>query len=332
MIYEWRFLNPAFLALLPWPLVWLAWHRWRSGKRHPTLVYSDVSLLGGIQPTFKQRVLRLMPWVRVLVLMLGIIALARPQYGSIERHVNSMGLDIALVIDVSGSMQAQDFKPNRLEAAKAVVKKFIEGRPNDRISIIIFAEDAAVLSPPTFDSEAAKLFVDNIHDQIIPNTRTAIGMGLALGVDKLKDSKAKSKVLVLLTDGDNNAGVIQPLQAAEAAKALKIRTYTIGVGTDGETVIPQQTPLGPVMQRVTFTIDEDTLTKIAEMTGGKYFRAKEERALARIYNEIDHLEKTEIEATNYANFDERFMWLWGPALALVLLEFLLRAFWLVRLP
>ncbi|MCB2154096.1 VWA domain-containing protein [bacterium] len=330
---EWRFLYPWILALLPLPLIWLAWHYLRRARRHPSVLFSDTAPFAAGTKTLKIRVLQLMPVLRALVLILGIIALARPQFGQVERQRAALGVDIALAIDVSGSMQAADFTPNRLEAAKEVVHDFIDGRSSDRISLVVFASTAAVLCPPTFDRQAVKLFIDTIQDGILNNEKTAIGTGLALAVDKLRDSEAKSKIVILLTDGENNTGTIAPLQAAEAAKALGVRVYTIGVGSNSITEIPVQDPLfGQRMVRQQVTIDEETLQQIAKETGGRYFRATNEDALRQIYSEIDHLERTEIEVNEYDDFDERFMMFWTPALILLGLEFLLRGFWLVRLP
>ena len=330
---EWRFLYPWVLALLPLPLLWLVWHYWRRARRHPAFLFSDIKPFAAGTKTLKIRVLRLMPVLRALVLMLGIVALARPQFGQVERQRAALGVDISLAIDVSGSMQAMDFEPNRLEAAKAVVHDFIEGRTSDRINLVVFASTSAVLCPPTFDRQAVKLFIDTIHDGILNNEKTAIGTGLALAVDKLRDSEAKSKIVILLTDGENNTGTIAPMQAAEAAKALGVRVYTIGVGSNSVTEIPVNDPIyGRRLMRQQVTIDEETLKQIAEETNGRYFRATNEDALREIYSEIDQLERTKIEVNEFDDFEERFMSFWTPALFLLGIEFLLRGFWLVRLP
>ncbi|MEQ8820059.1 MAG: VWA domain-containing protein [Sumerlaeia bacterium] len=319
-VLEWRFLHPWFLVLLPLPLIWLWWHLRTGAKRRPAMAFSGLEPFRGAGQSMKTRALKWMPWVRTLVLMLGIVALARPQYGQVERRVAARGIDISLAIDVSGSMVDNNdrglFLPNRMEVAKEVVQDFVSGRENDRLSIVLFAKTAAVLVPPTFDRMVVANFVSNIRQNFLDGSNTAIGMGLALAVERLKDSEASSRIVILLTDGQNNAGTIAPLQAAEAAKALDIRVYTIGMGAPGA----EQ------------GLDEGTLQEIANTTGGKYYRATSEDVLMRIYNTIDELEKTEIEVSEYADYEERFAMLWYPALILLGLEVLLRAFWIGRLP
>ncbi|MCC6547079.1 VWA domain-containing protein [Candidatus Sumerlaeota bacterium] len=333
MIY--RFLHPWWLVALPLPFVWLLIQRRMERKRSPSILFSDLSVLEGIPITFAQRVHYLLPWIRSFALLLGILAMARPQAGNIQFNTSSLGVDIAMVLDVSGSMQAQDFRPNRLEAMKEAAIRFIRNRESDRISVIVFGESAGVLCPPTLDMGAAELFVAAIQDGMIRNHSTAVGEGLALGVSKLKDSSAKSRVAILLTDGENNSGKIPPMQAAEIAKSLNVRVYTIGMGDDGSggaTIM-----IGG--QRVTIPgapagtpPAQDTLKEIARITGGQFFHASNERGLNQIYDEINKLEKTEIESTQTADFNERFMLFWYPALFLLALEFLARAFWLRRLP
>jgi len=336
---DWRFLHPWFLVLAPIPLLWLAWRVWKRDKLQPTVLFSDLAPYAAGGPSLKQRVWTSLPVLRAVVLLLGIVALARPQYGRVESRVDAFGLDIALALDISGSMEYQDFEPNRLEAAKRVLKEFVFERTSDRISVVVFAGAGAILVPPTFDTGAVAQQLDQVRSAVdqrygsaMPDG-TAIGTGLALALDKLKDSTAKSRVVVLLTDGENNAGQIAPLQAAEAAKALGVRVYTIGIGSNGMLQVNRRDAFGRIRQEIIqVTIDEKSLAAIAELTGGRYYNATSEDALRRVYAEIDKLEKTEIETSQYADFDERFMWLWTPALLLLALEFLLRAFWLVRLP
>ncbi|MDK2972118.1 MAG: Ca-activated chloride channel [Candidatus Sumerlaeota bacterium] len=333
---DWRFLHPWFLLLLPLPVIWLVVHYvWLARRARPSVVFSDTSLYAAGTNTVKIRVLRAMPVLRAAVLLLGIVALARPQYGQVERRQASFGIDIAVALDISETMDYTDFNPNRLEVAKTVLKEFVDGRGNDRLSLVIFGTSAALLCPPTFDHEAMKGFIDVITSRTFANQdrMTAIGDGLGLAVSKLRDSTAKSKVAILLTDGENNSGRLQPLQAAEAAKALGVRVYTIGVGSNSSIRIERTDLWGrPYTDSVAVSLDEDTLKEIASITGGRYFRAANEDALRQIYEEIDKLEKTEIETTKFDNFDERFQWFWYPALGLLALEFLLRAFWLRRLP
>jgi Ca-activated chloride channel family protein len=327
-----QFLNPEFLAALVLvPLaVWSAMRVRRIGR--PTLVYSDLAPMQGLRPTWRMRADALLPWMRGLALALGIVALARPQLGTVERNVRTLGVDIVLAIDTSGSMQAMDLEPNRLEAAKAAATDFVSRRRYDRIAVVLFGESAALLCPPTFDHDAVKMFIAAIRDKIIKGGSTAIGSGLALATSKLKDSPAKSRVVVLLTDGVNNSGIISPLQAAEAAKALGVRVYTIGVGGDRETLARVRDEFGRITTRPFEGVDSATLTKIAEMTGGRYFQAKDNESLQSVYKEIDRLERTELEVDETADYEERFLLLWGPALLLLGLETLLRALVLRRIP
>lgn len=334
MITDFRFLHPLlFAALALVPL--LLWLRIRNGRKGmPTVLFSDGALLATARPTWRTRAWAMMPWMRGAVLCLGIVALARPQLGTIERNVRSLGVDIAISMDVSGSMQAMDIKPNRLEAAKVTAAEFVRNRPTDRISVVLYGVDAAVLCPPTFDHDAVAMFINSIHNEIIDGQGTAIGTGLALAVDRLKDSEAKSRVVILLSDGQNNSGKIDPLQAAEIAKALDVRVYTIGMGGDGPALIQQTDPFGRVrtVSRPDMEVDEVTLRRIADLTGGRYFRATSTEGLTRIYSEINQLEKTEIETEESADYDERFMLLWIPGLILLGMEFLLRGFVLRRVP
>ncbi|MDX2175216.1 MAG: VWA domain-containing protein [Candidatus Sumerlaeia bacterium] len=333
MINEFRFLHPWVLAgIVLVPL--LLWRQLRAARREtPTFLFSDTAVLRGLGATWRTRAVASLPWLRAMVLSLGVVALARPQLGTIERNVQSLGVDIALVLDVSGSMQAVDLKPNRLEAAKLAATEFVRNRPSDRLSVVVFATSAALLCPPTMDRGAVETFINTIYQGIITNESTAIGTGLGLGVSQLKDSEAKSRVVILLTDGVNNSGRITPAQAAEAAQALGVRVYTIGVGGEGPAYIPQKTPFGGIVnQPINAEVDERGLTEIAEATGGRYFRAVDTESLLRIYDEINAMEKTEISVDETADFNERFAGLWVPALLLLGLELLLRAFLLVRIP
>jgi Ca-activated chloride channel family protein len=328
-----RFLHPWWLLALPLPFVWLLIQRWRETSSPPAVLYSDLSDLKGLPVSIGQRIHYLLPWGRCLALVLGVLALARPQSGTVEYSSSSLGVDIAMVLDVSGSMQEMDFKPNRLEAMKEAAVKFIRQRESDRVTVVVFGESAGVLCPPTLDMGAAQMFIEAIQDGILRNQSTAVGEGLALGVDKLKDSPAKSRIAILLTDGENNSGKILPMQAAEIAKSLKVRVYTIGVGRE-ELGMALNLGGGQITQmpmaRPQF--DDKTLKQIAELTGGRYYHATDENALKKVYDEIDQMEKTEIETREAADYNEQFMVFWFPGLFLLALEFLLRAFWLRRLP
>lgn len=253
-----------------------------------------------------------------------IVALARPQTRNDEEMVSGEGIDIVLCIDVSGSMLAQDFTPNRMEAAKEVAANFIANRPTDRIGIVIFSGESFTLCPLTTDQTMLQSQVSGIQSGLLEDG-TAIGSGLATSVDRLRASQSKSKIAILLTDGENNGGQIPPVTAKELAKATGVRVYTIGVGTEGYAQVPMQTIGGTVvMQREKVNIDEKLLTQIATETGGKYFRAKDNESLKNIYDEIDKLEKTKIEVTALKRYSEKFFPLAIAAVILLLLELILR--------
>ena len=234
-----------------------------------------------------------------------IVALARPQTTSEGENISTEGIDIVLVTDVSGSMLAEDFRPNRIEAAKAVAAEFVDGRPNDRIGFVVFAGESFTQCPLTLDHAVVKELIAGVKSGLIEDG-TAIGMGLATAVSRLKDSESKSKVIILLTDGVNNKGVIDPMTAAGIASTFGIRVYTVGVGTIGMAPYPVQTPLGTQYRNVPVEIDEELLKKIAVQTGGTYFRATDNDKLQLIYAEIDRLEKTKIEVTQFRRHKEDF--------------------------
>lgn len=243
--------------------------------------------------------------LRLLCLTFLIIALARPQTPNDEQQTSGEGIDIILCIDVSGSMTAQDFTPNRLEAAKKVASDFVDQRLTDRIGIVIFSGESFTQCPLTTDHGVLKLQIEQIRNGLLEDG-TAIGSGLATSVDRLRTSKAKSKVIILLTDGVNNGGLIDPSTAKEIAKAFKIKVYTIGVGTEGYAPTPVNTPMGVVMQNEKVAIDEKLLRSISAETGGSYFRAKDDETLQKIYNEIGRLERTKVEITTYHRYSEKF--------------------------
>ncbi|MBK6525231.1 MAG: VWA domain-containing protein [Crocinitomicaceae bacterium] len=231
-----------------------------------------------------------------------ILALARPHLPSdIDEYQkkNMEGIDIVLAIDASGSMKAQDFKPNRLEAAKEVAINFIDERPADRIGLVVFQAEAYTQAPLTTDHELLKSLFTEVQNTAIITDGTAIGEGLATSINRLRESDAKSKVIILLTDGENNSGDTDPLTAANVAKENNICVYTIGVGQDGTAPYPVETPFGTMMQDMEVTIDEELLTEIADYTGGKYYRAKNETELEKIYDEIDQLEKSKVKVLEF---------------------------------
>jgi Ca-activated chloride channel family protein len=306
-----------FLALLP-ALGYIVFRLDR--RKRGTLRFSDVTHLKHVPRSLGMRLRVIVPILRIVVLGLLIVGLARPQSGWREQEVTAEGIDIMLALDVSNSMQAQDFTPNRLEAAKKVVGEFIDGRKkeNDRIGCVIFAATNFTLCPMTLDYGVLKDFLKRVDFNIINGTRTAIGMGLANGIRQLKESKARSKIIILLTDGSNNAGRIDPFTAAEMAKALHIKVYTIGVGSESRALMPGGLFGG--LRVAPAEYDEKTLRRIADITEGQFFKANNERKLAEIYSAIDAMEKTESKSLEYKYYDELMEWAVLPALALFLLE------------
>ncbi len=321
-----RFAHPwFFLLLLVLPL--LAWLSGRHGGQ-PAFLYSAVSLVKGISGITRSHVGGILLKLRWLALALLIAGLARPQVGEGELSVKASGIDIVVALDLSSSMMSEDFQlggqqVNRLIVAKDVLRKFIEKRSNDRIGLVAFAGRAYIVAPPTLDHEFLLQNLDRLDIGVIED-RTAIGSALTTSLNRLRDLKSKSKIVILMTDGQNNAGKVPPLTAAEAAQALNVKVYTIGVGTRGQAPIPVGMVLGRKRyQMVDVDIDEDTLKKIAERTGGAYFRADSTATLAQIYDRIDRLEKTEAEIKKFQQYQELFPWLVIPGMALLLLEIIL---------
>jgi Ca-activated chloride channel family protein len=267
----------------------------------------------------------------MVAMVLLIIALARPQSTSNHRDISVEGIDIVMAMDISGSMLAQDFTPNRIEAAKEVGINFINGRPNDRIGLVVFSGESFTQCPLTTDHVVLTNLYKELQSGMIEDG-TALGDGLATAVNRLKESKAISKVIILLTDGVNNMGSVDPVSAAEIAKLYGVRVYTIGVGTQGYAPIPVQTPFGTQIQNMEVQIDEPLLKRIADMTGAKYFRAVNKDALANIYGEIDRMEKSKVDVTEFRKKSEQFM-PWALAgLILLITELLLRYSVFRRLP
>jgi len=318
------FLHPYWLALLFAVVIALTWILWRR-KRYEGLRYSDIRLTEGTPATFWSR-LRLAPMgLRVGALSLAIVALARPQDPNTTREHFAEGVDIMLVLDTSTSMKAQDFRPNRFIAARDVASEFIAGRVSDRIGLIVFAALAFTQVPLTIDYPFLQEMLGQVEVGMIEDG-TAIGTALLTAVNRLKDSTAKSKVVILLTDGQNNRGEIDPATAADAASAMKVRVYTIGVGAHGSAPFLADDPFyGQRMMQIPVEIDEEMLTSVAEKSGGKYFRATNAGALRAIYNEIGELEKTKIEERIYTDYEELFPYFLWPAFFLLMLEFILGA-------
>ena len=313
--------QPWFLLLLIVIPVLIWWYAAKNNKRQGSIIISDISAKGlsSWKTSFRH-----LPFVlRLLAIMFIIAAIARPQTMFEEQNIEGEGVDIVLCIDVSGSMTAQDLKPNRLEAAKEVAIDFVNKRLTDRIAIVIFSGESFTQCPLTTDHGVLISAIENIRNGLLEDG-TAIGSGLGTSVDRLRTSKSKSKVVILLTDGENNGGLIDPQTAKEIAKAFQIKVYTIGVGTDGYAPQPVNTPMGVVMQQGKVSIDERLLKEIARETGGKYFRAKDNEGLTGIYDEINSLEKSKVEISNRTKYTEKFFPFVIAALALLFLEMLLK--------
>jgi Ca-activated chloride channel family protein len=328
-----RFASPWLLLLLPVGLGAAAYmaRRRRTGDARLDLPLASARISLGRSPWV--RLDPLLPWLRGLALLLLVLALARPQAGARIESVSSFGVDIVIALDNSGSMRAEDFQPdNRLEVARQTVLRFVGGRPGDRIGLVIFAGLAVTRCPLTLDHEMLAQFLNEVTFALPQQDGTALGMGLATAVNRLRESDARSKVVVLATDGMNNQGQIGPRAAAEAARALGLRVYTIGVGTEGLAPVPVQTALGIQYQLQEVRIDEELLTEIAEMTGGRYFRATDAESLETIFETIDSLEKTEIESRVRVLYSELFPFFLLPAGVMLLLEGALTVTRLRRIP
>ena len=317
------FAHPIFFGLLLL-IPFIIWWQLRGKKddspalRLTTLSGIDKGLAGG-----KARYRPVLFVLRIITFIALIIALARPQSSNTTENIDSEGIDIVLAMDVSGSMIAEDFKPNRIEAAKAVALKFVDQRPTDRIGLVIFSGESFTMCPITIDHNVLKEQISQVKNGMITDG-TSIGMGLATAVDRLRFSKGKSKVIILMTDGVNNMGLIDPITALEIAKAFKVRVYTIGIGTMGQAIMPVQTPMGIQKQMMPVEIDEPLLRKIATETNGKYFRATGNKSLEGIYTDIDKLEKTRIDITSYKHYAELFFPFAMLAVICLALEMLLR--------
>lgn len=326
MINEWYqhivFAYPFLLWLLLLLPILIVWYILREKKSSSSVTVSSLGIYR--KQSSSMNVMRHLPFVlRLLSLALLIVAIARPQTRSNEERVEGEGIDIVLCMDVSGSMLAEDFTPNRFEAMKRVAVDFVNARRTDRIGLVIFAGEPFTQCPITTDYAALKSQINALRSGILQDG-TAIGSGLATSVERLKKSKSKSKVIILLTDGENNGGMIPPSTAKEIAKAFQIKVYTIGMAAEGFVDMPQQTKAGIVMSLEKINIDERMLTEIARETGGSYFRAKDNESLSNIYSEIDKLEKSKIETSSFARYAEEFYLLAIAAAVLLLIEVWLR--------
>jgi Ca-activated chloride channel homolog len=302
------FLNPIFFWLFLLLPIAIAWSFWKRNKQSATLKISSTKGFAN-SGSFLTKLKPFLFVFRLLALSSLIIALARPRTVDVSNKTKSTkGIDIVMAIDVSGSMLAKDLKPNRMEALKEVATNFVENRPNDRIGLVVYASEAYTKTPVTSDKAIVEEAVKSIKYDRVLQDGTGIGMGLTTAVNRLKDSKAKSKIVILLTDGVNNAGFIEPETASDIAKQFGIKVYTIGIGTNGMAEFPYAiAPNGEFLfKMMPVEIDEKLLKSIAQKTGGKYFRATSNSKLESIYNEINKLETTEIEELKFYDYDEKF--------------------------
>ncbi len=323
------FSKPIFILLLPLPFLLLFFKK----RFKNTFKLTTKGIINGFPKTFRYKLYKILPFIWITSMVLIIFSLADPYSKREYEEIITYGVDIILTIDASGSMLAEDFKPqNRLNVAKEVVKEFIETRKNDRIGLVVFAADAITQCPLTLDKGLLLSFLDKIEVGILEDG-TAIGNGLALSVARLKNSKAKSKVIILLTDGQNNRGEISPLTAMEMAKTMKIKVYTVGVGTKGYAMMPYEDPIfGKRYVQVPVNIDEELLTKIAENTNGKYFRATDPESLKDIYKSIDLMEKSEVKTKKYMVFKSKYLYTLLPAFFIFLIWFFSSEFFFRGMP
>ncbi|NOZ07293.1 MAG: VWA domain-containing protein [FCB group bacterium] len=316
------FEHPLFLFLLVLPPLFLLWYLRKGRLQEATIRFSAIELIPRAAVRSGERKVKFLLFLKFLVFILLIIALARPRVTDTLRETNSDIIDIMLVIDQSSSMLAQDFQPNRLGAAKNVAKTFIKDRQGDRLGIIIFAGQSFIQCPLTTDTGVLVDFTDQIEIVDKEYDGTAIGMAIANAINRLRDSDTKSKIIILLSDGSNNQGELDPLTAADLAEKFGIKIYTVGAGSKGTAPYPVTDVWGrTTIQNVEVDMDEETLRKIADVTGGKFFRATDNESLKRVYQEINQLERTKVEVTEYQNIKELYSWFTIPAALLALLYF-----------
>ena len=319
------FHSPAYLFLLLFLVPVIGWYVWRRRDQQASLHLSDTAVLARQPRSLRVWLIHVPFALRVLTITLLSIALARPQLSNRWQSQSTEGIDIMMALDVSGTMLAEDLKPNRLEAAKEVATDFVINRPNDNIGLVVFAGESFTQCPLTTDHAVLVNLFQAVKFGLIDDG-TAIGLGLANSVNRMKDSPTKSKVIILLTDGSNNRGDITPQTAAEIAKTYGIRVYAVGVGSYGQARVPVQTPYGTQYMMMDSEFDEGTLKNIAQTTGGEYFRATDNKSLKRIYEQIDQLEKSKIRVREYSKRSENFMPFLYAALICLLLDILIRHF------
>lgn len=322
------FKNPEFLYLLLLLIPFIVHYHLIGSRKTGSVKYSSISFFKTIPLSSVERFLRHIPfYLRLASIALLLIALARPQEGRKNAVIKTEGIEIALLIDISGSMKGEDLKPNRLIAAKQVVSDFVKKRNNDRLGLIVYGSQAFLQCPLTLDHSVVINFLDKIN--FIPelSQNTAIGMAMATGVNALKKSKVKTKVMILLTDGENNAGEVDPITAAELAHTFNIKIYTISIGKPGDSRVPvtvEHPFFGKQVQFMANNLNEQMLKEIAEITKGKYFNAQNEEKLNAIYTQIDRYEKTQIKSNQYLEYDEKFLIFVFAAWGLFVLELILR--------
>ncbi|MDX9790963.1 MAG: VWA domain-containing protein [Candidatus Kapaibacterium sp.] len=325
-----KFANPEYLYLLLLLPLFILWYIYKERRQNLGFKLSSIS---GMNTGKSLRIYLRHSIIVFRLILMGalIIALARPQTSSTMETISSEGIDIVISLDVSTSMLAEDFKPNRIESAKNQALDFVDKRTDDRMGFVVFGAESFTQCPVTVDHNVLKNLIKDVRSGMLEDG-TAIGMGIATAVTRLKDSKAKSKVIILLTDGVNNTGIIAPETAAEIAATYGIKIYTIGVGTRGLAPYPVQTPFGTQYRNVEVEIDDNLLKKIAEMTGGMYFRATNNKGLNEIYSEIDKLEKTQIDVAVFSKKKEEFLPFAIIGLAFLLIEILSRYLFFRTLP
>lgn len=329
-----QFANPEYLFLLLLLLPVIAWYVWKQAHAQASLQVSSTSAFQQLPRSWKEYLRHVNFALLCGALALVIVVLARPQSSDSWSQSNTEGIDIVLSLDVSNSMQFEDFRPNRLEASKDVASGFVSGRPNDNIGLVLFGKESYTMCPMTSDHAVVTNMINSVTFDLIDGSSTAIGDGLVTAVNRIRSGQAKSRVIILLTDGSNNSGDVSPKDAARVAKTMDVRLYTIGVGSKGEfDVTVGYDPFGrPIRQKAKADIDEETLKSMAQLTGGRYFRATDKSSLASIFDEIDKMEKTKMSVREFSRRDEEFLPFALAALALLLLHVLLRNTVLRNLP
>ena len=321
-----QFANPGYLFLLISLIPAIAWYVWKQSEAQASLQVSSTSAFQKLPRSWKEYLRHVNFALLCGAAAMTIVALARPQSSDSWSQSNTEGIDIVLSLDVSNSMHFEDFRPDRLEASKEVASRFVAGRPNDNIGLVLFGSESYTMCPMTSDHAVVSNMINSVTFDLIDGGSTAIGDGLVTAVNRIRSGQAKSKVIILLTDGSNNSGDVSPKDAAQVAHTMGVRLYTIGVGSKGEfeTTVGYD-PFGrPVRQKVKADIDEETLKTMAQFTGGRYFRATNKNSLSEIFDEIDKMEKTKMSVREFSRKEEEFLPFALAAIALLLLHVILR--------